>query len=101
MKAGHLLTVTLPSGDEQLVGLAADLAADGAGKAVAQLGSPIREAVANNASVEVKRPWALMRATMGAQRSTSARTCRSAAAGELSAQVSTPTCSSLARKPVS
>jgi hypothetical protein len=63
LRAGQLLTVTLPSGDEQLVRLTADLQASVSGTATAQLATPLREVPAADAPVEIARPWALMRAT--------------------------------------
>ena len=60
--AGDLITVPLPSGDEQLIPLTADLIADGSGNGTAQLGTPMRESPANGAVVELDRPTALMRA---------------------------------------
>jgi hypothetical protein len=63
LRAGHLVTVTLPGGDEQLLALTADVVADGAGAATLQLATPMRASPANGAAVELSRPWALMRAT--------------------------------------
>jgi len=61
--AGDFLTVFLPSGDEQLVRLTADLQASISGTATALLATPLREVPAFDATVEIARPWGLMRAT--------------------------------------
>ncbi len=62
LPAGSLVTIALPSGDEQLITLTADLVASAAGTATAQLASPLREMPTAGAAVELARPWALMRA---------------------------------------
>ncbi len=62
LAAGRFITVTLASGDEQLLGLTAALTSNGSGIATATLSGPLRENVANNAAVQTKRPWGLMRA---------------------------------------
>jgi hypothetical protein len=61
--AGQLLTIPLPSGDEQMVPLVAPLIANSSGLATAALGSPLREIPAPSAFVELEEPWGLMRTT--------------------------------------
>lgn len=63
LRAGQLLTVPLPGGDEQLIALTEDLVGDSSGNGTAALGSPMRQSPAAGAVVELDRPWALMRAT--------------------------------------
>jgi hypothetical protein len=63
LRAGQMLTVVLPGDDEQLIMLTADLLADASGNGTAQLGSPLRRSPANGATVELDRPWGLMRTT--------------------------------------
>ena len=63
LRAGDMITVSLPSGDEQLIGLLRDLVADGSGNATAHLAAPLRETPASGAIVELSEPWALMRAS--------------------------------------
>ena len=62
LPAGALLTIALPSGDEQMLGLLADLLADEVGNAIAQLDCPLRESPALGAAVQLAEPYALMRA---------------------------------------
>ncbi len=61
LRAGQRLTVVLPSGDEQLVALTADLLANSSGQATAALSTPLRETPSAGAAVELSHPWALMR----------------------------------------
>jgi hypothetical protein len=60
LQAGDMLTVTLPSGDEQLITLTADLVA-ASGTATAALATPLREVPTAGALVYLSRPHALMR----------------------------------------
>lgn len=61
LRAGHGITIDAPSGRQQLCILRADLVANGAGEATAQLGSPLREAPADNAAVSMSQPFAQFR----------------------------------------
>ncbi len=63
LSAGQFLTVVLPSGDEQLCRVTADVNASITGTATASLATPLREVPAADAPVELARPWGLMRAT--------------------------------------
>lgn len=65
LQAGQGITVPLPSGDEQLILLAAALTSNGSGQATATLRTPLRESPADNATVETLLPWGLLR--MGAE----------------------------------
>jgi hypothetical protein len=62
LPAGRMITVTLASGDEQLIVLTAPLTANASGVATAYLGTPLRENVLLDAVVETRTPWGLMRA---------------------------------------
>lgn len=59
--AGDIITVILTSEDWQPIVLAADLVADGAGKGIATLSTPLRRTPLNNANVELNNPPAIVR----------------------------------------
>lgn len=60
---GELMTVPLPSGHQRLVCLTADLVSNGAGAAIARFGPELSEVPAENALVEIREPFALVRQT--------------------------------------
>lgn len=62
LPAGSLITVTLSTGDEQLIGLTEALTSNSSGEATANLATPLRGNTPDNAIVETRRPWGLMRA---------------------------------------
>lgn len=63
LKAGMMMTVTLPSGHERLVGLVADLVSNGLGQGTATFGNELGEIPAAGAAVEIQWPWLLARLT--------------------------------------
>lgn len=63
LKRGNVMTVMLPSGDEQLVTVTAPVAAAADGSAIVNFKPGLREAVAIGGAVETRRPWGLMAMT--------------------------------------
>ena len=63
LKAGDMLTVTLPSGHKRLVMLTADLVSGAGGTATATIAPELGEAPASGAAVEMQWPYALCRLT--------------------------------------
>lgn len=63
LRAGKLITVVLPNGDEQLLKTASHMDADASGNATVTLTTPLRRTPAAGAAVELDEPWGLMRAT--------------------------------------
>lgn len=61
LRAGHMITVTLPSGHERLVCLQADLVSDAIGNAVASFAPELGEVPQAGAAVEIQWPHALVR----------------------------------------
>lgn len=61
LQAGHLMTVSLPSGHERLVCLQAPLVSDSAGNAVASFAPELGEVPQAGAAVEIQWPYALVR----------------------------------------
>ncbi|WP_294292717.1 hypothetical protein [uncultured Sphingomonas sp.] len=60
LKAGMMMTVTLPSGHERLVGLVAPLVSNGQGQGTATFAPELGEIPAAGAAVEIQWPWALV-----------------------------------------
>ncbi|RSV44419.1 hypothetical protein CA234_03110 [Sphingomonas sp. ABOLE] len=61
LEAGHLMTVTLPSGHERLVCLTASLVSDAQGRATATFAPELGEVPQAGAAVEIQWPHALVR----------------------------------------
>lgn len=62
LSPGQFLTIRLPGGDEQMVQALNTVVADGSGNGAVQFATPLRASPADEALVEIDRPWALMRA---------------------------------------
>lgn len=63
LKAGDFMTVPLPSGHERPVCLVAPLNSNGSGQGTAVFDTELGEVPTTGASVEIGRPWALVRLT--------------------------------------
>lgn len=63
LRAGHMMTVPLPSGHERLVGLTADIVADAAGQAAVSFAPELGEVPVVGTLVEIVWPHALLRFT--------------------------------------
>lgn len=66
LRAGHFLTVPLPSGHYRTVMLSEDLITNSSGQATAQLNFALGEVPANNAAVETAEPFVSVRSADGA-----------------------------------
>lgn len=61
LRAGDLMTVTLPSGHERMVCLIAPLVSNGQGQGTATFAPELGEVPIAGSTVEIREPWSLMR----------------------------------------